>query len=404
MNILRWLSSDSALSLIFHGMKSLIAFYVNWLVLSEFASEDYLTWCVASSILMVATASDLGIGQFTVTQLIHSSAKFRADIIKTSLVVIFPLAFFSFVFVYFLLNGDDWRYRALMAAFLGLRILSIPYAALLNAFNLLKLRKVIEFFSYSFTLLAVHLVIFYKFDVKLALLAMNFSFLLGAAVTTFIAIGRIQGEGAWSLASAGNVYKNCFPFLVNNLSGLATYAGFIWLSSYLLGPNELAILAVLHSFVLMNFYQIYEVFLKARHADLTQIAKAEQVIRLNWIVMFFLPIIFFAAGPEILSLMAKKIEFNRLDLVLFALFMGFELGFLMLQSVAQVQLDLSVHLTKYSVGRVVLFLFAIITFSLCVDVKSLQLYLSLLTLASIFAFAFVKRDIYKVWRKCKVAR
>ena len=72
MSLRRLFSADAGLSLLLHALKALVALFVNWLVLRHFAVSDFVVWSVTSSILIVATASDLGIGQYTVTQLVSA--------------------------------------------------------------------------------------------------------------------------------------------------------------------------------------------------------------------------------------------------------------------------------------------------------------------------------------------
>ena len=76
--------SEGLVSLFFHGLKSLVVLFINWIILNRLNSNDYVTWSITSSILMIATASDLGIGQYTVTLLIHSRADSRKNILINS--------------------------------------------------------------------------------------------------------------------------------------------------------------------------------------------------------------------------------------------------------------------------------------------------------------------------------
>ena len=85
--------SDGVISIIFHTSKSIIALYINWLILNKLNTDDYVTWAITSSILMIATASDLGIGQHTVTSLIKSKVNSRGIIIAKACAAIIPLFF-----------------------------------------------------------------------------------------------------------------------------------------------------------------------------------------------------------------------------------------------------------------------------------------------------------------------
>ena len=97
-NKIRTLLNEGFLSLIFHGLKSLVVLFINWIILNKMQEKDYITWSITSSILMIATASDLGIGQHTVTLLIHSKKELRKNIIIKACVAISPLFILSFIF------------------------------------------------------------------------------------------------------------------------------------------------------------------------------------------------------------------------------------------------------------------------------------------------------------------
>ena len=124
--------------------------------------------------------------------------------------------------------------------------------------------------------------------------------------------------------------------MVNTLSGLLTYGGLIWLSSRVLPEAQVAKLAVLHSFVLINMYQLYDVFLKARQADLTSKARRSLYRRLNLLFMLALPPLFVLAGRQALALIGNPVDIGLLETALFGLFMAFEMGNLFVQSITQV--------------------------------------------------------------------
>jgi hypothetical protein len=151
----KFLLSDSSVSLLLHGLKSGVALIINWMVLAQFASADYVTWAVTSSILVVATASDLGIGQFAVTQFIHSSPERWPTIARDAMVALAPLAIGAIAFVFLALGDQHPLYKASMALFIGLRVLSIPFGAVLNATNQFKLRKAIEVGVYLLSALMI---------------------------------------------------------------------------------------------------------------------------------------------------------------------------------------------------------------------------------------------------------
>ena len=144
MPLKRFLSADAALSLAFHALKAVVALFINWMVLRQFAMADFVTWSVTSSVLMVATASDLGIGQYIVTRMIHAPKDEWPQEIACGLSALLPLALVSALFVFLALSGPSQFYQATMAVLLSGRLITIPFVAGLHAMNQFKIRKAIE--------------------------------------------------------------------------------------------------------------------------------------------------------------------------------------------------------------------------------------------------------------------
>lgn len=354
MNFKRILTADATLSMLLHVMKALLALLVNWLVLHHFSVGDFVIWSVTSSILVVATASDLGIGQYVVTRLIHGDPRGWPDIVGEGLGALLPLSVLAAFFVCLAIDGGGVIYTLAMALFLALRVTTIPFAAVLNAVNQFKIRKAIEFAAYLLAALLIGTVIWTGAGIYMALVALNGTFLLAALATMSVAIRYIPD---WRrirpapIRRTFDVFRTATPFMANNLTGLLTYGGFIWLSSLVLPEVEVAKLAVLHSFVLMNLYQVYDVFLKARQADLADAAHLVPYRRLNLAFMLVLPIAFVAIGSEALALISRDVEIGLLDAALFGVFMSLEMGNLFVQSIAQVTIGQVHRLKVYALVR-----------------------------------------------------
>ncbi len=391
MNLLRLVRSDAVLSLGFHALKSFVALYVNWIVLRQFAVTDYVTWSVTSSILVIATASDLGIGQYAVTRLLHSDKAEWPAIIKACFIAMLPLALASLLFVAVAINGPSLAYISTMAALLALRVLSIPFGAVLNAVNQFKIRKAIELAAYVLAAAMVTFIAVRNGNIMLALVSLNITFFLGAAVTV-LAAARFISLPQMAAAHIGRsdwlrIYRAATPFMVNNLTSLLTYGGFIWISSLLLAKADVAKLALLHSFLLMNLYQLYDVFLKSRQADLVDPGHRAKLAAINAAVMVATPVIFTIAGVAALRLLSAEIVITRIEMLLFSIFMAFELGFLFVQSVAQVHKDLYSELTRYSLFRLLIQGTGLMVCVVAADVK-LDGYIIAFTLASGIAFLY----------------
>lgn len=397
MKIMRLFGADAGLSVLLHGLKALVALFVNWLVLRHFAVEDFVVWSVTSSILVIATASDLGIGQYTVTRLINSDRREWARHVSESVGTLAPLALAAGLFVFLALTDVSAAYKATMAVLLVARIVSIPFAAVLNAVNQFKVRKAIELAAYVVAAIGVAAIAWTGADIRLALVLLNATFLLGGVLTVAAAARYVPLKLAFRVASPRrslHVLREAVPFMVNTLSGLLTYGGLIWLSSRVLPEAQVAKLAVLHSFVLINMYQLYDVFLKARQADLTSKARRSLYRRLNLLFMLALPPLFVLAGRQALALIGNPVDIGLLETALFGLFMAFEMGNLFVQSITQVNHGLVHRLHVYSAIRSAMLAgFVLVEFWPGGGSERLPLLLVCLSLSSMTAFAYLWRGI-----------
>lgn len=389
--------SDAGASLFLHGLKSVVALYINWIILAQFSEVDFVTWSVTSSMLMVATASDLGIGQYAVTRFIHSEIASWPAITRDCLFALLPLTIGAIVFVVAFISGPSQLYVFTMASFLGLRLLSIPFGAVLNAVNQFKIRKAIEVGIYTASAIVISIIATSGGSVTWALLTINAAFLLGgmltvAATSRHMAIGDVFVGRTGGLPVMG-VYRASTPFMVNNLTGLLTYGGFIWISSFFLGTNALAKLSVLHTFVLINAYQAYDVFLKARQADLITHSRSSLMKRVNAYLMFGIPVIFLLLGGEVFKLITSNLEFTRLEVFLFSLFISIELGYLLIQSLTQVRREISAKLHLYSAIRLACQALALMTFSLFNFDGGLVEYVGLLVATSMCGYWFCLKHL-----------
>lgn len=347
--------SDSAQSLFLHAAKSALALLLNGLVLAQFSTADYVTWSVTCSIIAVATASDLGIGQYTVTRLIHTDRDAWAGIVGESLVAMLPLAVASVFFVFFFIDGRAAPYQWTMSILLGLRVLTIPFGAVLNAVNQFKVRKAIETGVYLLACMLIAAAAYGQLGVESALMIFNGAFLLGGGVT-ILAAGRYLRLGtprqfSWRWRRLSTVYGESVPFMVNNLSGVFTYGGFLWIGSYFLSQEDMARLAILHTFVLMNLYQLYDVYLKSRQAELVNPVYVRHLSVSNGFVMLAVPLLMAVFGGDIWRIFLPGISIERLELLAFSIFIALELGSLFIQSLSQVSLGAARWVGHYAVVK-----------------------------------------------------
>lgn len=383
--------SEGVVSLFFHGLKSILVLFINWIILNKLNNNDYVVWSTTSSILMIATASDLGIGQHTVTLLIHAEKQARKNILINACIAMSPLFLLSFVFVYFSLSGPA-NYVLLMALFVSLRLFSIPFGALLNATNNFKIRKIIEFITYVIAGIAISLIVYYTKDVQKSLLALNIAFIVGGIITIFVTLKDVPNntfvmDGS-ILQSTLRVLYGSLPFLLNNLTALLTYGGFIWLSSFVLPGFLIAKLSVLHSFLFMTFYQVYDVFLRSKQADLLLPEKIKFFLKLNRFLSFAICVFILGAGIFLVGIIAPKLQYTIFEMLFFSLFMIVEFYYLVIQSVLQVDFRHSRSLFFLSIIRLCCFVFAFLIYFIFRHVNSLSIFLFLLSTLSFVGLLF----------------
>lgn len=398
--------SEGVVSLFFHGLKSLVVLFINWIILNKLDSNDYVVWSITSSVLMIATASDLGIGQHTVTLLIHAKKESRKSILINACMAISPLFLISFGFVYLSLSGAAY-YVFLMALFVSFRLFSIPFGALLNATNNFKTRKITEFVTYVIAAIAILVIVHFKKDVNLSLLALNISFVIGSVITIIIALKDVPNNpviiDSSVFKSTLTVLHGSLPFLVNNLTALLTYGGFIWISSFVLPGFLIARLSVLHSFLFMTLYQVYDVFLKSKQADLIFPEKIKFFLKLNRFLALATSVFMLIAGFFLLKIIAPKLQFSVLELLFFSIFMIVEFCYLIIQSIVQVDFSHSISLFFYSIVRLCATVFAFAAYFLYRDVNSLEIFLLFLSLFSFLGllfsnYHFKSKTKLSIWR------
>ena len=106
----------------------------------------------------------------------------------------------------------------------------------------------------------------------------------------------------------------------------------------------------------MNLYQVYDVFLKARQADLASSQLTLPYRRLNALVILTLPVAFALLGPPLLPFFSDSVDYTRTEVALFGMFIACELGNLFALSVAQMRPAMIAKLKHYCVLRLTVFI------------------------------------------------
>ena len=198
------------------------------------------------------------------------------------------------------------------------------------------------------------------------------------------------------------VFHGSLPFLVNNLTTLLTYGGFVWVCSFILPSNLLAKISVFHVFFLMTLYQLYDVYLRSRQADLIIIKKIKFILKLNRLVILIVPLIFFFFGKLILSIIAPSLSFEYIEVFLFSIFIVLEFCFLIIQSIVQVNFKFADSLYYFSFIKIISVGLPFLFSFLYSDKIDLILFLSLLNFGSLVGiiisnYHFKTRSGFSLW-------
>ncbi len=388
----KFILSDAFISLSMHGLKLFLALTINWIILLNFSTKDYVIWMVTSSILIVATAADLGLGQYVTLKYINTKPKYWAYITQQSIKILFPLVIFAIAFVYISLDSDSIQYKILMAIFLGIRLLTIPFSSILNSKNQFKLRKIVDVGIYFVSLILISIISYYNKPVTWALLIFNACFMFGGGVLVFLSLRYFNPikilKDPLHEDSFIKIYKGMLPFMVNNLSGLMTYGGFIWISSFFLETTEMAKISVFYTFILINLYQIYDVILRARQADLIKFSYVEKQKKISNILFFICPILIYSLSQILLPLVAGNINFSNVEIIFFSVFTVFELGFLFVQSVLQVSSKFNHLLILFAIIKTLIQALGLLIFYFLVTVNNSNLIAYLFTLSISTSIAY----------------
>jgi hypothetical protein len=240
--------------------------------------------------------------------------------------------------------------------------------------------------------IAILVIINFKKDVNLSLLALNIAIFIGSIITILFAFTYVPNN---NLIEEGSIFKSTLtillgslPFMVNNLTALLTYGGFIWLSSFVLPDYLIAKLSVLHSFLFLTLYQIYDVFLRSKQSDLLFPDRIKFIFKFNRILIFITIVTMSFFGIFVLELIAPKIQFSIVEILLFSIFVVVEFCYLIILSIVQLDFSYSRSLFFYSIVRLLTILFSFLVYFLIGEVNNLSYFLFLLSLFSFLGLLF----------------
>ena len=110
-----------------------------------------------------------------------------------------------------------------------------------------------------------------------------------------------------------------------------------------------------YTLFLMTLYQLYDVFLRSKQADLIIPKKINSTVILNRFLIIIVPVFLFLFGKIILEIIAPNILFGNIEILLFAIFIVLEFCFLTIQSIVQVDFKYAKGLYYYSAIKIISF-------------------------------------------------
>lgn len=372
----------------FHGFKVIAVLFLNYVLLNNLSSSDFTQYSVAVSILTVATAFDFGLGQYVISKIILDPQKNYLYVLKEAVTALIPLAGLAGVFILIEFQNDNNSYNILMSMIIFLRIILIPFSAILNAYNQYKIRKIVEFIIYLGLIIFYIIIIHLKFQIEFMVFTLNLLLLTGSIILFFITkklnkfsiTDFIKIKSEYSYVS----YYKSFPYALSILVGLLTYGGFIWISKYIVTELDLQKIVIMQTFIMIPACQIYEVALNSRQADLAAKFSINDKLALSLLGMFAIPCLVLLAN-YLFQFQITKFALNFIDLILFSFFVSFEVGFIFIKTVIQVREGLQKHQNKLLLFKLILTVISMIV-AYNYSAISLHNYLYFLIISGLIAY------------------
>lgn len=341
------------------GGKAACAFVVQYYLVNTLSAPDFALWATVLSLCVLVSIFDLGIGQYIMTGLISrdNDREHTAVLLSNGLLLSSFLGVLAGATMFMLLGQFDWKASALISGIIAIRVVLIPFSAHLFALGRYHERKLIEFLSYALSLVAVVLLGDPERIVGVLVL-FNVSLTMGSVLIALrsTSLRPVRLEGARITRPVlRDMLRGAMPYFIHNAAGLLFYGGFIWLMSFSLDSLDLARLAVLHTLVFSNSLQVAEVAFKTRQVRLTDLSyfrRIEGAVAVGSAVMI---VVMAAGGVTMIGWYAAKYQFTTAELVVYSIFVGSELYWLLVHSRMQILTGCEWRLVMSAVSRILAF-------------------------------------------------
>jgi hypothetical protein len=388
-----------ATALISFGVKGLCSIVITYLLANYLMAGEFAIWATLFSFGAILGVAELGVSQLILTTL-HERNIDDIDIerlVSNSIVAMVVLSIMLLLITSVVFSWQhvlQVRWRTLLLATILLRIIANPYGAYLSALERYHERKLAEAISYAAAAVFIWWGVIFHADLSTLLLGMNIIITLGAVpvVARAVALGmpRVNFK-AVAPADLRRLFATSFPYFVSNVSGLATYGGFIAMSALILNPMEVARLALLHNIVLMHAYQVFDLIFRQVQPRLRD---QQFMVRLTALVAICYCVCLTAAslfGPWLFARSFPNYRYTVAELATYTTFVFLEICYLLHSSALQMKSQMKKRLQWLSIGKTVAFAGVVtIASSITVD-PSLLLY-------SGWLVAFAASMAYLGWR------
>lgn len=354
----------SIISLAAFGVKGAASVAVSIFLANKLGASEFALWSAVFSFGIVLSLADLGIGQLLLTSFFEGNFKGRdpevmlwnavaaMSMLAAALLFCAPAALRSSPAI------ADLPGVFPITALIVLRLPLIPFGAMLSAAARFHERKVIEAASYVVGATAVAVATQFGTSLALMLVLMNGAITGGSVLAAARAVSlspaglRIRGVAS---SEVWHLYRGAWPYFVNNLSGLVVYGGFVALSSWALPTDNLAKLAVLHGFVFMQVFQVFDLVFRSNQTRLDDKVVMSRMSTLVFVSAVGYCVLVLGGGPEVLSLVFQRYRFSRPELLTYGAFLFGEIYYALLASNLQMRERYRDILARISVAKVLCF-------------------------------------------------
>jgi O-antigen/teichoic acid export membrane protein len=385
------LRSAYALSLVSFGVKGVSSLFVTYLVANGLSVAEFGLWSTMFSLGIVFSVADFGVGQLIVTRY-HEGRLAGVGDRQLLTKAVLAMALFAGVLLIFgsfaVQRGELARvnWKPLLLFVIVMRLVLIPYGAVLAAHAKYHERKAIEAIAYAVGGVFILVSMNAHASVSVLLMGMNVAITAGSVGIAVRARSVADLRPDFSAASPRSVIsilRESLPYFLHNLSGLAVYGGFVAATALVLTAESTARVALLHSILFMNLFQVFDLIFRTVQTELHKEELFKRLKALLAVSYLGLMLLLGAFGSAIIGLVFRKYSYSQLELLLYVTFVFSELYYLLLTSRLQMKSSQRAVLQNLAIVKTTGFMAALGLASLLPDAGSLSGFASFLCLYSL---------------------